>query len=160
MAVASSPSAANRTSGKTSALVAQAPTPTPSYIPWYTAVPSPIPGAYAAIGKAFGAGNLYNSGGVNSGTAILQDTAGSCLFICYGAPGTTSHHMLAYGNDYQTPGPMITGSWTTQGAPDDCGLSCPGDVRNQIYSITLDSSPYVNNGYIVALDGKGNFRGL
>jgi hypothetical protein len=157
MAVASGPFTANRASGRNSALVAQAPTPTPSYIPWYTAVPSPIPGAYAAIGQAFGAGNLYNSGGANPGTAILQDTNGSCLFICYGAPGTASHHMLAYGNDYQTPGPMVTGSWTTQGAPDDCASSCPGNVPNQIYSITLQSSPFVNNGYIVALDGKGNF---
>jgi hypothetical protein len=137
-------------------LVAQAPTPTPSYIPWYTAVPSPVPNAYAAIQDAFGAGNIYNSGGLYPGTGILENTSGACYFICYGAPGQQSHHMLAYGNDFETPGPMVTGSYTTQGAPDDCGLMCPGNISNQVFSITFHDSAPPNGGYFVSLDAKAN----
>jgi hypothetical protein len=137
-------------------LVAQVPTPTPSYIPWYYSSPSPwpspIPSANAAINGAFGAGNIYNTGsggfGSSSGIDILDTN--ECNFLCFGARGVASHHVLAYGNDYQSA------SYTTQGAPDDCGSSCPGDVANQIYSITLQASPETNNGYIVAVDGKGD----
>jgi hypothetical protein len=40
----------------TSRLVAQS-TPTPAgYVPWFYAVPTPIPSGYAAIGAALGAG--------------------------------------------------------------------------------------------------------
>lgn len=139
-------------------MVAQAPTPTPSYIPWYTSPPSPIPSANAAINASFGAGNIYNTGSAgNESSGINVLNTGGCYFLCFGAPGVASHHVLAYGNDYQTPGPMVTGSFTTQGAPDDCASSCPGDVANQIYSVTLQSNPSVNNGYIIAADGKGNF---
>lgn len=42
-----------------------APADPPSYVTWYYATPvptpSPITGAYAAIGGALGAGNLYNT---------------------------------------------------------------------------------------------------
>jgi hypothetical protein len=140
-----------------SSMIAQAPTPTPSYIPWYYSSPSPWPApiasANAGINGAFGAGNVYNtgSGGFGSATGLdILDTL-SCNFLCFGARGVASHHVLAYGNDFQSGV-----SFTTQGAPDDCGTSCPGNVANQIYSITLQSSPFVNNGYIVAVDGKGN----
>jgi hypothetical protein len=112
----------------TTGLVAQAPTPTPSYIPWYTASPPPIAGAYAAIGEAFGAGNLYNTGGT-AGTGVLG--TGGCEFVCFGAPGVASSNMLAMGNDF------ATGSFTTMGAPDDCETSatppvCPGGIRDQV----------------------------
>jgi hypothetical protein len=138
-------------------LLAQAPTPTPTYIFWYPSSPSPwpspIPSANAAINAAFGAGNIYNTGaggfGSSSGIDILDTNL--CNFLCFGARGVASHHVLAYGNDYQSGV-----SFTTQGAPDDCGSSCPGDVANQIFSITLQSNPFVNNGYIVSVDGKGN----
>jgi hypothetical protein len=147
----------NAAKGATS-LIAQAPTPTPTYIFWYPSSPSPwpspIPSANAAINAAFGAGNVYNTGaggfGSSSGIDILG--TGSCNFLCFGARGVASHHVLAYGNDYQTGV-----SFTTQGAPDDCATSCPGNVSNQIFSITLQSSPFVNNGYIASLDGGGNF---
>lgn len=137
--------------------LAQAPTPTPTYIFWYPSSPSPwpapIPSANAAINAAFGAGNIYNTGaggfGSSSGIDILDTNL--CNFLCFGARGVASHHVLAYGNDYQTGV-----SFTTQGAPDDCGSSCPGNVANQIFSITLQSNPFVNNGYIVSVDGKGN----
>jgi hypothetical protein len=148
---------ASAASARNASLVAQAPTPTPSYIPWYTAVPSPVSSAYAAVQEAFGAGNLYNSGGLYPGTGILQNTSGACYFICYGAPGQQSHHMLAYGNDFETPGPMVTGSYTTQGAPDDCGSTCPGDIPNQVFSVTFHDSSPPNGGYFVALDAKANF---
>jgi hypothetical protein len=146
-----------RSASANSALIAQAPTPIPTYIYWYPSSPSPwpapIPSANAAINAAFGAGNVYNTGaggfGSSSGLDILG--TGSCNFLCFGARGVASHHVLAYGNDYQSGV-----SFTTQGAPDDCGSSCPGGVPNQIYSITLQSSPFVNDGYIVALDAKGN----
>lgn len=139
------------TSPRTPSLVAQAPTPTPSYIPWYTAVPSPIPSAYAALGAAFGAAYLYNTLGT-AGTGVLN--TGGCNFICFGSPGVTSHHMLAYGNDIDPTG---LSSYTSQGAPDDCGSSCPGDIRSQVFSITAHSDTSLpNSGFFVSVDGNAN----
>lgn len=132
----------------------------PNYVTWYVTSspwPTPITDADAGIGGAFGVANLYNVGGlvVPSGLAMLG--SGGCYFICFGAPGQSSHHVLAYGNDFQTPGPNNTGSFTSQGAPDDCEPShCPGGVPNQIFSVSLTASAPPNNGYIVAVDGNGN----
>jgi len=127
----------------------------PSYVTWYNQPspwPTPITGADVGIGGALGSANLYNLplGSNQSGLGLLG--TGSCYYICFGAPGYTSHHVLSYGNDVQSGT-----SFTTQGAPDDCGTFCPGGIANQIFSITLHTSPLVNNGYIVAADGSGNF---
>src|SRR6185437_3829244 len=107
------------TAGK---LVSQVtPTPTPGPIIWYYASPSPWPSpvfsGYAAVGGAFGAANFYNSGTspyatISPGTSMLNTS--KCFFICYSSPGHQSHHFLAYGND------VDAGSFTSQGAPDDC----------------------------------------
>jgi hypothetical protein len=131
----------------------------PSYVPWYhtsSPWPSPVDSADVGIGGALGSAHLYNepSSGNSSGLGMLG--TGNCYYICLGTPGSKSHHVLAYGNDVQTPGPMITGSFTTQGAPDDCGTFCPGGVANQIFSVSLDTSPLINSGYIIAADGAGN----
>lgn len=133
----------------------------PLYVPWYaTASPWPtaIPSANVGLGGAIGAANLYNDEPLGSnalGLGILGTNA--CYFICFGAPGKSSHHMLAYGNSVQTPGPDNPGSYTTQGAPNDCIVQCPGGIPNSIFSITLHTSPMINGGYMIAADGSGNF---
>src|SRR5215472_9162800 len=77
----------------------QSPMPSPSYISWYTASPVPIPSGDAAIGAAFGVRSVYNA------ISLAQRPAGNAMvdafacFVCYGAPGQASHHILAYGND-------------------------------------------------------------
>lgn len=145
----------------TSRLVSQA--ITPSYIPWYTSSPAPIPSAYAAIGKAFGAGYLYNTLQMfrPSGNAMLD--TGLCSFICYGAPGVSSHHYITYGNDVD-PGSPGT-SLTHNGAANDCNRTvfppstlCPGGVTNQDFGVTVNLSrtPH-SDGYYLAVDSNGNF---
>lgn len=146
-------------------IVAQAPTPTPGFIPWYYPSPSPWPdpvaSGYAAIGGAMGVRWIYNdfaSIGIPSGLAMLG-TTNACNFICFGAPGAQSHHVLAYGNDVDSTNDT---SYTTQGAPDDCNkgghLLCPGGVPNAVFSVTLHTSPApTNSGYYVSLDGNANF---
>jgi hypothetical protein len=148
---------------------ADSPTDPPSYLPWYTAIPSPFPtaSAYVGVGGAWGAANVYNTG-VNAfgaqapGTGVLN--TGRCYFLCFGAPGRASHHFLAYGNDVVppvSPGPGT--SYTHNGAADDCTLPtpppafsvCPGGIANQVFgvSVTPTTTP---GGYLVALDGNGN----
>jgi hypothetical protein len=123
----------------------------PSYLPWYTSTPAPIPGAYVSIAGAFGAGNFYNTStaGGAVGTGMLN--TGKCLFICFGAPGMASHHVLVYGNDF-APGNPGT-SFTHHGAADDCFKACPGLISNQVFSVTTEPR---ENDYFVALDGAGN----
>ncbi len=138
----------------------------PSYLPWYgatpTPTPSPIAGAYAAIGGAWGAGNIYNTGSSpveTPGTGMLE--SGLCHFACYGAPGIVSHHALAYGNDVD---PSTTHSYTHNGAPDDCTPTsppapesgCPGGIKNQVFSVTVDIVSPTPGPFFVALDGNGN----
>lgn len=130
-----------------------------NYLPWYTSPPSPLPSAYVAIGGALGAGNVYNTGsnvfGSVPGTGMLSTAR--CTFFCFGAPGTSSHHFLAYGNDTATNG------FTHNGAADDCtpappppGTSvCPGGIANQAFGVTVDPAPSAG-GFAVALDGSGN----
>jgi hypothetical protein len=68
--------------------------------------------------------------------------------------------MIAYGNDAESPGPMVTGSYTTQGAPDDCQgppNKCPGGIHNQVFSVTFHDSSPPNTGYFVSLDANANF---
>ncbi len=89
---------------------------------------------------------------IPSGLALLG-VAGACYFICYGAPGIAARHMLAYGNDVDSE------SFTSQGAPDDCGLvsKCPGGINNQVFSVSAHLSPQPSNGgYFIAVDGGGN----
>lgn len=130
-------------------------TPTPGFIPWYYASPSPWPtpvaSANAAIAQSFGAGTFYNT----SGTTGMLNSAG-CFFICYGAPGSASHHMLAYGNDTDSS------AYTSQGAPDDCTdhlmvHQCPGGIENQVFSITQHAVSAPNEGFFVSLDQNANF---
>jgi hypothetical protein len=136
----------------------------PPYLPWYTAVPSPLPSvsAYVGVAGALGAGNVYNTGlnGFGTtppGTAMLN--TGECYFICFGAPGMMSHHSLAFGNDVNSPGGFP--SYTHSGAPDDCNQLfdyCPGGVLNRVFGLTVKASPLPppGNGFFVALDGHGN----
>jgi hypothetical protein len=156
-------------SGSTPSLLAQITTP-PSYLPWYSAMPtltpSPITGAYVGIGGAWGAGNIFNTGAgpdETPGTGMLE--SGLCYFACYGAPGTASHHSLAYGNDVD---PGNTESYTHNGAPDDCtptappgpASGCPGAIKNQVFSVTVDIVSPTPGAYFVTLDASGNLGTL
>lgn len=131
----------------------------PSYLPWYTAVPSPLSSAYVSIGGAWGAANFYNTHETPDevpGTGILN--SGQCLFICYGAPGVPSHHYLDYGNDVN-PGSPGT-SDTHHGAPNDCS-PCAAGIRNNAFSVTVEVNPPPTGGpYFLSLDGGGNFAFL
>jgi hypothetical protein len=148
-------------SGATGSLVAHA---TPSYLPWYTSVPSPVPTQYVGVGRAFGAGNIYNSettSDIPAGTGMLG--TGQCYFVCVGSPGAQSHHYLAYGNDINPPpSPGATGSsYAHLGAADDCSVLCPAGVSNQAFGITVQVSPPPSlDTYFVTLDGEGNFAVL
>jgi hypothetical protein len=144
-------------------IVAQAGTPTPGFIPWYYISPSPWPtpvaSAFAAIGGAFGAAYIYNSGTnplntASPGSNFINNTTG-CYFLCYGTPGQSAHHVLVYGND------VTSTSYTSQGAPDDCDRPmfhhCPGGVFDQVFSITVTASGVPNLGYFAAMDGNADW---
>jgi hypothetical protein len=137
----------------------------PSYVTWYyatpTPTPSPITGAYAAIGGALGAGNLYNTatnGFGTNGTAILN--TGQCYFICYGSPGTVSKNVLAIGTD------LSTQSFMTLGAPDDCHgpvppfetpPPCPGGVTDNLFALESYPAPSATPTVLIAIDANANF---
>ena len=129
-------------------VIAQA-TSTPSYIPWYTAPPSPIFSAYAALGGAFGASNFYNTG-PNSGEIFLA-SPGYCNLLCYGTPGSASSNVIVFGNDVAN-----NKSYTSEGAPDDCATKCPGEIANQVFGIAYNSGSTPAADYL-AIDGNGNF---
>jgi hypothetical protein len=133
---------------------------TPMYVTWYyatpTPTPSPITGAYAAIGGALGAGNIYNTatnGFGTNGTGILN--TGECLFLCYGSPGVLSANVLAMGNDI-----VSSSSFTTIGAPDDCTAStpplCPAGVSDNFFSIEYYASATATPSVFVAIDASGD----
>lgn len=133
---------------------------TPMYVTWYYATPvptpSPITGAYAAIGGALGAGNIYNTatnGSGTNGTAILN--TGDCLFLCYGSPGVVSVNVLAMGNDV-----VSSSSFTTLGAPDDCTTSsaplCPAAVSDKAFGIEYYASPTATPTVFIAIDAAGD----
>lgn len=136
----------------------------PSYLPWYTASPSPpspLPSAFVSVGGAWGAANVYNThqsaiGPTQApGTGMLS--TGQCLFLCFGAPGVASHHFVDYGNDVD-PGGTFPNSDTHFGSPDDCARICPGGVPNNAFSVTVDLSPSPPAGeFFVVVDGTGNF---
>jgi hypothetical protein len=98
-----------------SAVMSVSPADPPSYLPWYNS-PSPLPAtsAYVGVGGAWGSGNIYNTAtnafpDQTPGTGMLN--TGKCYFMCFGAPGTSSHHFLAHGNDVNPP--SITGPGTS-----------------------------------------------
>lgn len=143
----------------------------PNYVTWYDTPspwPSPITSAYVGIGGALGAANIYNSGTSpydpmqSPGTGALG--TGVCYFICFGAPGTKSHHYLSYGNDVNPTG--SNKSYTHDGAADDCNFFatpvpyyfCPGGIANQIFAVTVQATPLppAANGNFLAIDGAGN----
>jgi hypothetical protein len=117
-----------------------------SFLPWYASIPTPIASAFVSLGGAFGAANIYNSG--------------TCYFICNGAPGAQSHHVLAYGNDL-----TANVSYTHNGAADDCIITtpppsiyqCPGGIENSAFGVTLHAVPEPSLGpYPATVDGNGN----
>jgi hypothetical protein len=139
------------------ALVAQV---TPQYVTWYyatpTPTPSPITGAYAAIGGALGAGNVYNTatnGFGTNGSALLS--TGGCFFLCYGSPGNASANVLAMGNDV-----VSSYSFTTLGAPDDCGTSpgppCPAGIHDSVFALEYYASPTATPTVLLAIDASAN----
>jgi hypothetical protein len=147
-------------------LVAQVVTPTPDgYIPWWSGyTPSPLPGAYAGVGDAFAAGNVWDTGSLGfnhpSGLPMLQ--TGQCNFVCFGKPGQTTHHIVAFGSDFTpSPGPLNTPAFTHFGAASNCNQgaepTCPGHINNQVFGITLAPSPRpTDSGFYIAVDGQGD----
>lgn len=146
-------------------LVAQVATPTPNgSIPWWSGyTPSPIPGAYAGIENAFAAGNVWDTGSLGfghpSGLPMLQ--TGKCNFVCFGAPGLQTHHVVAFGSDFTpAPGPLNTPAFTHFGAASNCNLgqpTCPGHIKNQVFGLTLAPSPRpTNSGFYIAVNGQGD----
>jgi hypothetical protein len=122
--------------------------PQPNYIPFYTSVPSPIPSAYAAIGAAFGAANVYNTN-LPSGIGILNTQ--KCNFLCYGAPGVASSGVVVMGNDVSSGN-----SFTTLGAPDDCNAPgsgpCPAGIADNVFAIESWRSPAGPPAVLVAIN--------
>src|ERR1700729_1235114 len=139
-------------------VLAQVATPTP--IPWFAAVPTPIPGAYAGIEDAFAAGNVWDTGSLGffhrPGLEMLQ--TGLCNFVCFDEPGHQSHHIVAFGSDFTpTPGPGTTPAFTHFGAASNCAPTCPGYVNNQAFGLTLAPTPRpTNSGFYVAVDYEGD----
>lgn len=149
--------------------VATEPSPAdpPSYVTWYTPVPSPWPtpisGAYVGIGGALGAGNMYNTAtnGVGvSGTGMLG--TGECFFLCYGGPGVASSNVLSVGTDVSS-----SYSFMTLGAPDDCQQTiaplCPGGIADKVFSIESYASATATPTVLVAIDASANlavFNGI
>jgi hypothetical protein len=149
-------------SSSATAIPVASPADPPSYVTWYyptpTPWPTPITGAYVGIGGALGAGNVYNTAtngfGV-SGTGMLA--TGACFFLCYGAPGVASANVLAMGNDVN----VLTKSFTTLGAPDDCTTStpplCPAGVGDQVFAIDYYASAHSTPAVFLAIDPHANF---
>lgn len=146
--------------GATGRLTAASLLDPPNYLTWYTPPPAspwpaPIPSAYAGIGGALGAANMYNA---TSGLGMLGVAPTRCYFVCYGGPGAASHHFLAYGNDVNTGG--STASYTHHGAADDCNVppKCPGGIRNQVFAVTANVTPApFTDAIFASVDGSGNF---
>jgi hypothetical protein len=148
---------ASQTKASTPALLSQL---SPMYVTWYyatpTPTPSPISSAYAAIGGALGAGNVYNTatnGFGTNGTAMINTT--QCYFLCYGSPGLISSNVIAVGND------VSANSFTTIGAPDDCttstGRLCPAGISDQVLSIESFAAPTATPTVLVAIDPSADF---
>lgn len=148
-------------------LVAQA---TSGFITWFyspspgTPWPSPIASANAGIQGAFAAGNVYDSGfgGFGPPPGLSMLLTGKCNFVCFGAPGSESHHVAAFGNDFTEGGDYVN-PFTHFGAADDCQKGdhehmCPGHIGNQALGFTLAPSPRpsYSDGFYLAVDYQGN----
>ena len=137
-------------------LLAQVATPTPGPLYWYynnAPTPSPYPSAWAAINGAFAAGNIYNTGTAPGGfgsppSGLKVLNTGLCNFLCFGAPGHPSHHVLAFGSDYNAY------SFTHQGAASDHSVA---GILNQVYAVAVFVSGSPDELHYVAIDGNGNF---
>lgn len=137
-------------------LLAQVATPTPGPLYWYynnAPTPSPYPSAWAAINGAFAAGNIYNTGTAPGGfgsppSGLKVLNTGLCDFLCFGAPGHPSHHVLAFGSDYNAY------SFTHQGAASDHSVA---GILNQVYAVAVFVSGSPDELHYVAIDGNGNF---
>ena len=75
------------------------------------------------------------------------------------APGVSSHHFLAFGNDVDPGSPGA--SATHLGAADDCQRpplpECPGGIHNQVFGVSVNLNALPTSGpHYVALDGGGN----
>ncbi len=152
----SPPTVADPNGAPKSVLIAQAPL---NYIPWYTPVPSPwpdpwpspIPSAYAAIDGAFAVGNIYETKsplGFQHESGFDMFMSGLCNFVCYGIRGVPSHHVWAFGSDYNSV------SFTHQGGADNWTAA---GISNSIYSVALlvAEGPPVTENHYLALDGNG-----
>lgn len=139
------------------ALVAQA---MASYIPWFyhptQTWPTPIPSANAGIEGAFAAGNFYNTAGGfgfdnRSGLKMLQ--TGLCNFVCFSEPGQQSHHLVAFGSDASSDAT----AFSHFGAAKNCDPTCPGNVNNAAFGITLAPTPRpTSSGHYFAVNYLGD----